>query len=54
MQACVLTMGGRFFHLIPSASSQDRRARGGRKLKSNLQICEGMRVPAAWDVKIAA
>jgi hypothetical protein len=27
---------------------------GGRKLKSNLQIYEGVRIPAAWDVKIAA
>ena len=27
---------------------------GGRKLKSNLQIYEGVRIPAAWDMRIAA
>jgi hypothetical protein len=27
---------------------------GGRKLKSNLQIYESVRIPAAWDMPIAA
>jgi hypothetical protein len=27
---------------------------GGRKLKSCLQIYEGVRIPAAWDMQIAA
>jgi hypothetical protein len=27
---------------------------GGHKLKSNLQFYEGVRIPAAWDMPIAA
>jgi hypothetical protein len=27
---------------------------GGRKLKSNLQIYDGVRIPSAWDMKSAA
>jgi len=48
-------MGGRFFPLTLSASFSNSLCKlGGRKLKNNLQIYEGVRIPSASTMKIAA